>query len=229
MAYRKLCAVTFAVLGFIAVGCGGDTNANQSSPEAEKQPPSNADQPPGDSDQASNADPTPSNPDQASNNATDPAGTGGGGRLGALCQQLCSSLDKLADHCGDMPMMGDTKALCSTECVVPANILPCEREIADVFTCLLDNLELFCADANQQNPPGRDAQPAAATPCQDIAKTYTKCAEVHGVTDGDTGGNKAPKCSTDGGCDCPTACSTCGCEAGTDADALAACADTCAP
>ena len=232
MAYRQLCAMTLAVLGLAAVGCGGDTNSQASSPEAAQQPPSNPDQPPGNSDQASgNSDQAPSNPDRPVNNANDPAGTGGGGRIGALCQELCSSLDRLSDQCDDMPMMGETNGLCSTDCQVPPNILPCEQEITGVFSCLIDNLQLFCpmSDDNQQDPgPGRP--PAAASPCQDILRAYTTCAEAHGITDDDPGDdNNAPKCSTAGGCDCPSDCMTCTCEAGTNTDALAACADACAP
>lgn len=231
MAYRQLFAVTFAVLGLLAVGCGGDTNSNVSSgPDAAQQPPSNPDQPPSNSDQASSSDPTPSNPDQPANNASDPAGTGGGGRLGSLCQELCSSLDKLADNCSNgMASMGDTKSLCSSDCVVPPNILPCETAIADVFTCLLDNLQLFCASVDNQDPPAGDPQPSAKSPCQDAVKTYTKCADDNHISDQPNGDNGNNGCVAPG-CDCPTDCSTCTCQAGRDTKKLAACgADACAP
>ncbi len=234
MAYRQLYAVTFAVLGLAAVGCGGDTNANVSSgPDAAQQPPSNPDQPPSNSDQASSSDKTPSNPDQPVSNTSDPAGTGGGGRLGSLCQDLCSSLNTLSDQCGDgMSSMGDAKSLCSSDCVVPPNILPCESEIADVFSCLLDNLQLFCASVDSQDPPAGDPpagdpQPAA-TPCQDVAKAYSKCAEVNHITD-DNGDNNGSNGCIAPGCDCPSDCTKCTCKAGTDTEKRAACVDTCAP
>ncbi len=223
MAYRQLCAVTFAVLGFVAVGCGGDTNTRPSSSEAEQQPPSNSDQPPSNSDQASNSDPVPSNTDQPPNNATDPAGSGGSGRLGTLCQQLCTSLDQLDSRCDRMPMMGDTNALCSSECQVPANILPCEDEIADVFSCLLDNLQLYCPMTDREDPPGK--QNPATMACEDIIKTYNKCAAAHGITHDED--SKAPKCSVAGGCDCPSDCMACTCAAGNNRADLAACDAVC--
>lgn len=229
MAYRRLCAVTFAVFGLLAAGCGGDTNTNVSGSDPAQQPPINKDQPPSSSDQASNPDQAPSNPDQPINNETQPAGTGGGGRLGALCQDLCNSIEQLGDKCSNgMASMGDTKSLCSAGCVVPASILPCEKEISDVFSCLIDNLQLLCTAVNNedQSQPGRDPQPNAST-CQDAVKSYTTCADAHGLNDDNTD-NNAVKCSKAGGCDCPTDCASCTCDAGTDQDKLAACLDSCA-
>lgn len=222
MAYRRLYAVTFAVLGLLAVGCGGDTNGNVSASNAEQQPPTNKDAPPSNSDRASNPDQTPSNPDQPTNNASDPAGTGGGGRLGTLCQDLCNSIERLGDQCGDgMSMMGDSKSLCATGCQIPANVLPCEQEIADAFSCLIDNLQLLCSTTNEAD------QEAAASICEDALKAETGCAKANGITD-DNDNNTPAKCSKAGGCDCATDCLSCTCDAGADQKKLSDCADTCA-
>lgn len=228
MAHRRLCAVTFAVLGLLAAGCGGDTNTRVSGTDADQQPPTNQDQPPSNSDQVSSTDQAPSNPDQPVN-GSEPAGTGSGGRLGGLCQDLCSSIEKLGDQCSKgMASMGDTKSLCSAGCQVPANVLPCEQQIADVFSCFIDNLQLLCAavDNNTDQPAaGRDPQTTTSA-CQDALKSYATCAEAHGISDNTD--NTAPKCSKAGGCDCPTDCTSCTCEAGTDQKKLTACSSACA-
>jgi hypothetical protein len=219
--------VTFAVLGLLAGGCGGDTNAKASSTETEQQPPSNPDQPPANSERASNSDATPSNPDRPISNASEPAGTGAGGRLGTLCQELCRSIENLGDQCsGGMAMMGDTKSLCSTGCQVPASVLPCEQEIADAFSCLIDNLRQLCAAVDDAGQPGRNPQSTSSV-CEDFIKAETTCAEANGITDdGSDDGSKdnASKCNKAGGCACPTACASCTCAAGTD---TADCADVC--
>ena len=100
MAYRQLCAVTFAVLGLTTVGCGGGTSSNgTNAPAGEQEPPTNADQAPNNAtDTATNPDVAPSNPDGAPSSSDDTAGSGGG-RLGALCQKVCSTLTTLADDC----------------------------------------------------------------------------------------------------------------------------------
>lgn len=226
MAYRQLYAVTFGVLGLVAVGCGGNTNSSASGgPDAAQQPPTNPDQPSSNSDQASSSsDQTPSNADQPPNNASELAGTGGGGRTGTLCHELCNSVEKLGDQCGGMPK-GDTSNLCSANCQLPASYMACEQQIGDVFSCYLDNLALLCAAAtHKQNPPAGDQQPAAAVPCQDTLKVFSKCAETNGINDG----NAAANCTTDGGCECTSECLTCTCKAGSDTKKRLACADTCA-
>ncbi len=225
MAYRPFYAVTFGVLGLVAVGCGGNTNSSASGgPDASQQPPTNPDQPASNSDQASSSsDQVPLNPDQAPNNASAPAGTGGGGRFGTLCHELCSSVDKLGDQCGGM-LKGDIQNLCSANCQLPPSYAPCEQQTANVLSCYLDNLALFCAAVTDKHPPAGDQQPAAAVPCQDTLKVYSKCAEANGIN----GDNTAANCTTDGGCDCTSDCLTCRCEADTNASKLADCVDACA-
>ena len=65
MAYRQLCAVTFAVLGLLPVACGGESTAGSVSTGTKDQAPSNADQPPA----SSSSDRAPSgSSDQAPSN-----------------------------------------------------------------------------------------------------------------------------------------------------------------
>ncbi len=226
MAYRQLYVATFAVLGLLAVGCGGNTTSSASSgPDAAQQAPINPDQPSSNSDQAtSGSDQAPSNSDQAPNNASDPAGTGGG-RVETLCHELCNSVERLGDQCGGMRMKGDTQNLCSANCQLPTSYAPCEQQIGDVFSCYVDNLALVCeAATHDQNSPAGDQQPAAVVPCQDTLKLFSKCAEANRIN----GDNTAASCTPDGGCGCTSDCLTCRCKAGANAAKFAGCADTCA-
>jgi hypothetical protein len=224
VAYRQLCAVTFAVLGWLAVGCGGGTGSNAAANATEQQPPSNSDQPPSNTDQASNPDQAPSSSDTPPSSADDTAGSGNGGRLGALCQQFCQTLSQVANDCsGDMLGMQD---FCSGDavCQVPADV-PCQTEIGDAFSCIIDNIKGICSAPAQ----GSDA-PNGAVPCEDTVKGLTTC--LDGATNGGGGnnngngngnGNTPGSCSAAGGCDCATDCLSCLCDAGTDSNAVQEC------
>jgi hypothetical protein len=234
VAYRQLCAVTFAVLGWVTVGCGAGTASHVGTDASEEQPPANTDAPPSNSDQATNPDTTPANPDKPPTSADAPAGTGGG--LSALCKRICSSLASFADDCNsgmDTIGMGD---ICSADvdCQIPGDI-PCQNEIADAFDCVFTNLAAICS-ADNQGPGNGDA--AQAEPCRDVGEAYNKCARANGQPGTGTGngngngngngtaggpGNPAAACTTAGGCECGTPCLNCLCEAGSDLTASQAC------
>lgn len=224
MAYRQLCAVTFATLGWLAVACGGNTGTNAAPDATEEQPPSNQDQAPNDTDTASNPDQTPGNTDAPPSNVDDPAGSGGGGRLTALCERICDTIETLAEDCSDgMTDIGMGEACkAPVNCQIPVDT-PCVDEIADAFDCIFENLATICSDA-----PGEGQQGPQAKPCQDVGRRFTMCAEQNGLTDPDPGegngnGNQRD-CTEAGGCECPTECATCSCEAGSDLEELQACA-----
>jgi hypothetical protein len=225
VAYRQLCAVTFAMLGWAAVACGGGTATNARPDATEEQPPTNGDQAPNDTDTASNTDQPPANSDSPPNNAGEPAGSGGG-RLEQLCKRICDTIETLAEDCSDGMTdvgMGDA---CSAEvnCQIPPST-PCQDEIADAFDCIFANLAIICSDEPGQGP----GQGPAARPCNDVAKRLTDCARDNGLTDppddnGNGNGNDPPpSCTPMGGCECATECLTCGCEAGNDLEELQAC------
>jgi hypothetical protein len=231
VAYRQLCAVTFAVLGLVAVGCGGGTSSAGATGATGEQPPTNPDQAPDNTnDTATNPDVAPTNPDAVPGSSEDTAGSGSGGRLTGLCKKLCSTLSTLADDCSNgMTMLGMEDA-CSAEvnCQIPANF-PCQDEIADAFECLFDNLALICSPTTSEN----ENQGPASQACQDVARKFTSCADAHDLGgDTDPGNGNGPgnqrSCTEAGGCECDSECLTCFCEAGTDADEQAACATTCA-
>jgi hypothetical protein len=211
------------VLGLVAVGCGSGTSSAVPTDAAEEQPPANSDQAPNNAgDTATNTDVAPSNPDAAPSSSEDPAGSGGGGRLGALCEKVCSTLKTIDDCSGGMTMVGMQDA-CSAEvnCQIPAD-LPCQNEIADAFDCIFDNLALICSAGNDNQDPKPDANP-----CKDVARKLTDCAEASGLnTDGNGNGNgngNQGSCSEAGGCECASDCLSCLCDAGTDTDAQTAC------
>lgn len=224
MAYRQLCAVTFAALGLIAVACGGSTGTNAAPDATEQQPPSNPDQAPNETDQASNTDRPPTSSDQPPSD-TDPAGSGGSGRLTALCEKICSTISTLADDCGDGMTMVGMGNVCSEEvdCQLPPD-LPCQDEIANAFDCIFVNLAALCAAGQDENP-----EVPRAEPCQDVGQAYLTCARANGLIEdngngnGNGNGNNPPACTQDGGCDCPSSCTECTCEAGTNSTALSAC------
>lgn len=227
MAYRQLCAVTFAMLGWVAVACGGGTASNAAPDATEEQPPTNPDQADNDTETPPNPDAPPSNPEQPPNNDSDAAGSGGG-RLEQLCHRICDTLDTLVDDCSDgMTDIGMGEA-CSAEvnCQIPPNT-PCQNEIADAFDCIFANLATICSpDQGPGEGPGQGGP--AAKPCNDVAKRFTDCARDNGLVDtpddNGNGNNNPPRsCTTQGGCECDTECLTCGCEAGSDLEALQAC------
>lgn len=219
MAYRQLCAVTFALLGCV-VACGGNTaGGSTQATTTDPQPPSNGDRAPNNaSDQApkSSGDPAPTNPDAPPGSSDTPAGSGAGGRIGQLCQQLCDRVAMSADDCtGNMNIFG-MEGLCKDagDCQVPAD-LPCQNEIAGLFDCLL-GLASFC-DGQQTNDEAKQ--------CAAVLKPFTDCEKANTPTPTPIDDN--PKgCYTAGGCDCANDCLKCSCKAGTDTMKQLACAQT---
>jgi hypothetical protein len=216
------------------VGCGAGTSSRVGTDATEEQPPANTDQPPNNAgDTATNPDKVPSNPDSPPSSSEDPAGSGGGGRLTALCHQICDTLSTLANDCGDA--MGDLgmgmENVCAgdVQCQIPAD-LPCQNEIADAFDCLFDNLALICVD---DAGPGKPQGPKEE-PCRDVGRALTQCTGANEPVDNENGngngnGNQGD-CTAEGGCECPTECTSCTCEAGADLTALQACGTgACAP
>jgi hypothetical protein len=231
VAYRQLCAVTFVMLGLVAVGCGGNTTttAGGSASPGDQQPPTNHDQAPSSSDKPPSAsDQAPASGTTPPSSADSPAGGGGGGHLGQLCQQLCSSLAGVADRCSNgMSVFGMDK-VCSkaNTCQVPANF-PCQNEAAALFSCLIDNLDALCVhgtdSSGQGGSQGQQGPAPTATTCQDVLKTFTSCAAANAPPTPTPGTGTGKNCTSAGGCDCPNNCMKCQCQAGRDITKLQAC------
>lgn len=206
MAYRQLCAVTFAVLGWVTVGCGSGSGAVAVADVTEDQPPANPDRPTNNvSDRTSNPDQPPANPDQPPNDSNGLPSTGGSGAEG-ICRAFCDSI-KEKDCKG--PSAAITRALCNTGCVLSAEQQACATEIAAAISCL-SHLNGLCTEEFTEND---------AAACRDTFDAADACDEAHQPPDDDGG----PPCSPAGGCECGNACQTCGCLAGTNTEALAAC------
>lgn len=225
MAYRQLCAVTFAVLGLVASGCGSGPGNAVASGSGDGQAPSNADQPPSSSgsDQAPvSSDQGPPSSETAPPSSEVAAGTGGG--LGALCQSFCQTIADLGGRCADNMLDLET-GICdgASACQVPANT-PCQAELAEAFRCLIDGLAQVCTmdQSGPGNGNGNAAKPAGI--CQDVLNDVETCAQAHGaITDG---GGTQQGCFAQGGCHCDDDCMKCQCEAGTDIDKLVECASS---
>jgi hypothetical protein len=224
VAYRQLCAVTFAAIGLLCAACSGGPGGAVASSNKDRAP-SNADQPPSNA-----ADQAPSNSDQAPTTSTDappsnpdaPAGNGGGS-LGALCREFCESLQGFSDRCGG----GAEGDLCdASDCQVPAGY-PCGPETAEVFQCLIDNLDNLCTDTGRGNGdvPGNGAQPQPQDPvsiCQTALDKANACSKAHGLDDGgDT--TQQHGCYQQGGCECADPCQTCTCKANGKTGKITAC------
>lgn len=230
MAYRRLLSISFALLGLVSSACGGDTNASVGSGSASgDQVPASADPVPGSADSVPpSSDRAPSSTEQPPASAEAPAGNGGVGGLVALCRQVCSSVDQLADKCsGGMAMTG-VGELCDTNCQVPDQAVPCVNELSDLFHCIFDNIGQLCTAATSGDAPSAGNADMCKTTIEDVSKC-TK--DAGGSVTGD-GGMMPPgdggSCDTAGGCKkCPDDCSTCACEAGTDIQKLADCASSC--
>src|SRR5437899_872751 len=93
--------MSLGVLALFIVGCGGDAGKAAVGTTGDGQPPANVDQPPasGTDQVSSNSDPAASSNDAPPSSPDAPAGTGSGGRLGALCQQVCATVSKFANNC----------------------------------------------------------------------------------------------------------------------------------
>lgn len=131
-----------------------------------------------------------------------------------MCRTLCDGL-KDKDCKGPSAML--TRAICDTGCVLSDAQQACASEFAAAIACL-SGLSGLCTEAFTQDD---------AAACHDAFSAADACDEAHQPPDD----NQNASCSPAGGCACgDNACMTCTCEAGTDADAFAAClTDACAP
>jgi hypothetical protein len=216
VAYRQLCAVTLAVLGWLTVGCGSGSGAVAVPDVTEDQPPANPDRPVNNaSDRSSNADQPPANPDQPPSDSNGlPSTGGGGGNAEALCQTFCQSIQG-KDCTGAGGLNGAVRFLCNSGCVLSAEEQACASEIAQAISCI-SGISTICTDDFNQDQ--RDV-------CKDSFDAVDACGEAHQQPD-----DNAPSCTDDGGCACDDPCATCRCNAGTDLQALAACGTgACAP
>jgi hypothetical protein len=219
--------VTFAVLGFVALGCGGGTSGGTSgNTTGAGQAPNNAsDQAPsGSGDQAPNtsSDQAPSTAsDSPPASSQDPAGTGDS--LSALCHRFCEEIGNAAQRCSDdIEITGCNTA---NACKVPPGAIPCANEIGDLLDCAIDNLKSVCGGnsgpgnntgGTSGNPPLRD-QPNTS-PCEDISKRFLACADAHGLGDDNNNTGDMPRgCYPGGGCQmCANDCQKCTCDANGD-------------
>ncbi|HVY28077.1 MAG TPA: hypothetical protein VHB79_16080 [Polyangiaceae bacterium] len=228
--------MTFALLGSLAIGCGGAaSNGTSGNGSGSGQPPNNASDPTpntGSGDQApTSSDQAPTNSDKPPASSETPAGTGNS--LGALCRRFCDELTGAATRCSnDLEVTGCDGP---DACQVPPEIIPCADEIGDFIGCAIDNLALVCPMATDNNGPGNNTGGTSGSaplpqqqtsPCTDSLKRYTDCAKAHGIGDDDnmmTGGMPMG-CYPAGGCKmCANDCATCTCQAGADQDKLVAC------
>jgi hypothetical protein len=205
VAYRQLCAVTFAVLGWVTVGCGSGSGPNASPNPIDEHPPGNRDQP------TNNAtDRLPINPDQPSNSSSGSPNQAGGGAAEGQCRTFCASIQG-KDCTGAGKLTAAIRVACESGCVLSAQDQLCASQIAGALGCL-SNLSGLCTDAFDEDQD--DA-------CDTAFKAVDDCEKAN---------EPAGACNAAGGCECETACQTCGCKAGTNVQALAACATgACAP
>jgi hypothetical protein len=238
VAYRQLCAVTFAAIGLLCAACSGGPGGAVASSNNDRAP-GNGDRPPSGT-SAADAAPTSADNDQAPISSETPPGTSdasaGNGSLGALCEEFCTSLKNFSASCGGGAEEDD---LCS--CKVP-NGYPCGPEAAAVFRCLTDTLDgLSCTGAGSGSGAGNGDVPGngngngnAANPPQptdgvvDFCKTEldraTACGKAHGIddsSDGDT--TQQHGCFQQGGCECDDPCQACTCKAAGNTDKITAC------
>ena len=114
MAYRQLCILAFAVLGWVASGCSGETTSLPPAPGDTSAVPGNGDAPP------LNGEAPPQNGEAPPSTGGDPppgddgAAPGNGGQVVALCQQLCARLSACE---------GDTGDLCQSNCDLSSELL----------------------------------------------------------------------------------------------------------
>ena len=207
MAYRQLCAVTFAVLGWVTVGCGSGGGPDATPDPIDEHPPGNRDQPINNA-----ADRPPTDPDQPPNNSGGLPNQGGGGNAEGQCRAFCASIQG-KDCMGAGNLTAAIRQACQSGCVLTAQQRLCANEIAGVISCL-SRLSGLCTDAfDEDQEDACDASFRAVDDCEEANEPQTQGA-----------------CNTAGGCECATACLTCGCNAGMNIEALTACATgVCAP
>jgi hypothetical protein len=146
-----------------------------------------------------------------------------------LCQQFCDDLTNVADNCnrGTGSLKMDNICSASQRCVFPAGFAVCETQISNLFKCAIDNLQVLCAVTQQQagdsgGGPGQDPAPLPqqTSPCQDVLKAFTTCADANHLGD-DMTTDPMPVCNSG------NACSDCLCTAAGDATRAQACANLC--
>lgn len=244
VAYRQLCAVTFAAVGLFIAACGGEsTTATKggAATDSGKQPPINGDQPTNSASDTppANGDAPPTSTQRPPASSDTPAGTGG---VGVVCQRFCKAVSDLGERCGSDAMssvgMDDVCDDLKCEGIPPT---PCDTELVGVFDCALDLLEQVCSAA-QPSSPGSGGGAGAGKPsstdiCTKELAAVQECAKANGLdtgSDDDEGDNgdgppkmmPAVSCSPAGGCgNCGTACATCLCKAAGDATKAQACTE----
>jgi hypothetical protein len=219
VAYRKLFGLAVVSLG-LTLGCGGgegrtavDVPEDSDAPPSDTQPPFSSDRPP------TNSDQPPVNPDQPSVNPDQPGGAVADlGQLEELCHDVCDAVEQCQTE-GQNPDVGmNVDRVCDSGCQIPASTqvssIPCLNELTAAFDCLA-GAGVFCL---------MEEDAAQVEACKPLAQQYSACIEVTEPVDPDPPGN----CTQDGGCEnCGSECATCFCEAGTDPDAFAECAQEC--
>jgi hypothetical protein len=232
VAYRQLRSVTFALLGLVAFACGGNTTAatGTGSTPAGEQPPANPDQAPNGADQAAaSSDTPPPNPDGPPASADAPAGSGAGGTLQAVCQQLCSSISQVVDQCSQGVAKLGVGDLCSSSCDIPPTVVPCASELASLLQCFIGSLDNLCAGVQSEAQGSAPAPRPDATQCDAATKAAQDCADANHIDlSSDMGMNMPPNVPdpTDACGKLTNACSKCTCQAGTDTAKLTTCFNT---
>jgi hypothetical protein len=207
VAYRRLCAVTFAVLGWVTVGCGSGSGPDASTDAIDEHPPGNREQPTNNAtDPAPRSEQAPINPDQPPDSADGLPSQGGGGEVEGQCRAFCDSIEG-KDCTGAGNLTAAIREVCQSGCVLSTQDRLCVSEIAGVVGCL-NSLSGLCTDAFDEDQSGA---------CDVSFRAFNACEEANEPDD--TQG----ACNIAGGCECETACQTCGCFAGNNAQALAAC------
>jgi len=212
VACRQLGAMTFVVMALVAIGCGGGAGTAVSASSNDTEPPPNRDQPPS----SGSADQAPSSSDQPPA-TTDPA-PGGAGNLGTLCQKLCKSVADLGDRCAKLTGGLSLDKACggANPCQVPANT-PCQNEIASLFSCFIDNLDLACVPSDDN---GSSAMKPQSAPCQDALKSFGACSDAQESADD----GMVKNCTPQGDCECTNDCEKCLCKGIGDSQKSAECA-----
>jgi hypothetical protein len=219
MAYRHV--FLFVATALVAVGCGaGQTRSAADGPDTNETPPRDPNGPPSSADDsAPRSDDAPPRNEEAPPSSSD--APGGGGSLGPLCQQLCARIE--AEQCGQGMSIFDMSDACSSGCEVPPGIVPCEPQLAGLFGCLL-NLGSLC-EGDQTQAEG-EACRAAVEDFGDCAEAFEPPDTTEPNPNNPDPPNQGDACTTARGCDCPDDCSSCFCEAESQAD-LEACTTEC--
>lgn len=179
MAYRKLCAVALVAFGSVAVGCGkGNSTTARSTTGSSDQPPASADDPlprnPDAPPNASGGDRPPGNADRPTGN---PDAPGGGGRLRALCENICELVEEI-NECAESDLDDMGGQICQLCEDIPAGVafdLPCADELSYLYDCIL-SLPGLCEG---------DYTPQQLAQCRDEAEAYGRCQQSQAPSSND--------------------------------------------